>query len=156
MVNCQLSIVNGADSDSPPATRPSQLATPESPLAPRLSPLVCISPPAHSFLNTTFANVPRFLQREAEPLLHIHPDDAALRQIVSGSRVRVCNAQGEVTLTAQVTGDIIPGTVLAPGVWWAKFSPDGRNINQVTPAEETDMGASGMFYDTAVWVEPTR
>ena len=156
MVNGQRSIVDGADSDSPPATRPSQLATPESPLAPRLSPLVCISPPAHSFLNTTFANVPRFLQREAEPLLHIHPDDAALRQIVSGSRVRVCNAQGEVTLTAQVTGDIIPGTVLAPGVWWAKFSPDGRNINQVTPAEETDMGASGMFYDTAVWVEPTR
>ena len=125
----------------------------DSPLAPRNSQLVCISPPAHSFLNTTFANVPRFLQREVEPLLHIHPDDAAARGIAAGDRVRVCNDQGEVALSAHVTGDIIPGTVLAPGVWWAKFSPDGRNINQVTPADETDMGANDMFYDTAVWVE---
>ena len=138
MVNGQLSTGNGAGG--------------ESPLAPHNSPLVCISPPAHSFLNTTFANVPRFLQREAEPLLHIHPDDAAPRGIAAGDCVRVCNAQGEVALTAHVTGDIIPGTVLAPGVWWTKFSHDGRNINQVTPADETDMGASAMFYDAAVWV----
>ena len=135
----QRSMVNSADSDASVAPRPASL--------------VCISPPAHSFLNTTFANIPRFLRRETEPLLHIHPDDAAVRGIATGDRVHVCNDQGEVVLTAHVTGDIIPGTVLAPGVWWAKFSPDGRNINQLTPADETDMGASGMFYDTVAWVE---
>ncbi len=139
MGNGRLSMVKDAGGDLPRAPRP--------------APLVCISPPAHSFLNTTFANVPRFLQREAEPRLHIHPDDAAARGIAAGDRVRVCNDQGEVALSAHVTGDIIPGTVLAPGVWWSKFSPDGRNINQVTPADETDMGASSMFYDAAVWVE---
>jgi anaerobic selenocysteine-containing dehydrogenase len=117
-------------------------------------PLVCISPPAHSFLNTSFANVPRFLQREGAPVLHIHPDDAAPRAIADGEQVCVANAQGEVNLTAVVTTDIVPGTVLAPGVWWPKHSPDARNINQVTLAEETDMGASGMFYDAAVWVTP--
>lgn len=117
-------------------------------------PLVCISPPAHSFLNTSFANVPRFLQREGAPVLHIHPDDAAPRAIVDGGQVCVANAQGEVNLTAVVTTDIVTGTVLAPGVWWPKHSSDGRNINQVTLAEETDMGASGMFYDAAVWVRP--
>ncbi len=139
MDNGQRSMVNSADSDASVAPRPASL--------------VCISPPAHSFLNTTFANIPRFLRRETEPLLHIHPDDAAVRGIATGDRVHVCNDQGEVVLTAHVTGDIIPGTVLAPGVWWAKFSPDGRNINQLTPADETDMGASGMFYDTVAWVE---
>ena len=124
-----------------------------SPLASRPSPLVCISPPAHSFLNTTFANVPRFLAREQQPRLRIHPDDAAARGIANGDSVCVCNERGEVVLLAEVTSDIIAGTVQAPGVWWAKFSPDGRNINQVTSADETDMGASGSFYDAAVYVE---
>lgn len=114
--------------------------------------LVCISPPAHSFLNTTFANVSRLIQREVEPLLCIHPDDAASRDIVSGDRVRVYNERGEVELTAKVTGNLIAGTVLAPGIWWAKFSPGRRNINQITPADETDMGASATFYDVRVWV----
>ncbi|MFN3980130.1 MAG: molybdopterin-dependent oxidoreductase [Caldilinea sp.] len=119
------------------------------------SPLVCISPPAHSFLNTTFANVPRFLQREEQPLLYMHPHDAAARCIATGDAVRICNEFGEVRLVAEVTEAIIPGTVLAPGVWWAKFSPDGRNINQLTPPDEADMGAGALFYDAVVWIEKT-
>lgn len=119
------------------------------------SPLVCISPPAHSFLNTTFANVPRFLQREEQPLLYIHPHDAAARCIATGDAVRICNEFGEVRLVAEVTEAIMPGTVLAPGVWWAKFSPDGRNINQLTPPDEADMGAGALFYDAVVWIEKT-
>ena len=45
------------------------------------------------------------------------------------------------------------GTVLAPGIWWNKFSGDGRNINQITPQDETDMGGGATFYDTLVMVE---
>jgi len=116
--------------------------------------LVCISPPAHSFLNSSFANVDRFRQREGEPMLWIHPEDAAPRQIREGDAVRVANELGDLTLRAQITERIVPGTVLAPGVWWAKFSPDGRNINRITPQAETDMGASASFYDTLVTVEP--
>jgi hypothetical protein len=51
-----------------------------------------------------------------------------------------------------VTENVIAGTVLAPGVWWAKHSPDGRNINQVTPQDEADMGAGALFYDVLVTV----
>ncbi|RIK57287.1 MAG: molybdopterin oxidoreductase [Chloroflexi bacterium] len=116
--------------------------------------LVCISPPAHAFLNSTFANVERFQRREQTPLLRIHPDDAAPRGIVDGMAVRVGNAHGSVVLTAQVTAKLVPGTVLAPGVWWAKASPDGRNINQITTQQEADMGAGACFYDTQVWVAP--
>ena len=115
--------------------------------------LVCISPPAHSFLNSSFGNVDRLQKREKMPFLRIHSDDARVRQIGDGARVRVWNELGSVTLTAEVTEDIIPGTVLAPGVWWTKFSPDGRNINQIVSAQETDMGAGATFYDTRVWVE---
>jgi anaerobic selenocysteine-containing dehydrogenase len=120
---------------------------------PALPPLVCISPPAHSFLNSSFANVPRFQRRERTPLLHIHPDDARLRDISEGMAVQVGNALGSVTLTAHITTDIVAGTVLAPGIWWAKDSPDHRNINQITPQDEADMGAGACFYDTQVWVQ---
>lgn len=115
--------------------------------------LVCISPPAHSFLNSSFANVDRFRKREEQPSVQIHPVDAAPRQLRTGDLVRVWNELGSVTLTAEVTTEIVPGTVLAPGIWWLKFSPDGRNINQITPQDESDMGGSATFYDTRVWVE---
>ena len=49
--------------------------------------------------------------------------------------------------------EIMAGTVLAPGIWWNKHSVDGRNVNQLTPQDETDMGASGSFYDVRVFVE---
>ncbi len=119
-----------------------------------LDPLVCISPPAHSFLNSSFVNVDRFQVREGGPQLWVHPIDAAARQIAEGALVIVRNAYGSVRLTAQVTESIVPGTVLAPGIWWNKFSPDGRNINQITPQDEVDMGGGAAFYDTQVWVEP--
>ena len=118
--------------------------------------LLCISPPAHSFLNSSFVNVERFRRREAKPLIQIHPDDAAARGIEDGESVRVYNILGEVLLTAEVTEDIMAGTLLAPGLWWSKFSPDGRNINQITSQNETDMGAGATFYDTRVWVEPVN
>ncbi len=114
------------------------------------APLACISPPAHSFLNSTFVNVPRLQGREKEPLLWMHPTDAAARQLHSGAPVRVWNERGEVCLTVHVTEDIMQGTVLAPGIWWSKFSPDGRNINQTTPQDEADMGAGALFYDVLV------
>lgn len=124
----------------------SPLPTPQS--------LICISPPAHSFLNTSFGVVDRLRAREGEPLLQMHSADAAARQIVDGETVRVWNERGEVHLRAQITGDIVPGTVLAPGIWWASHSPDRRNINQVVGQDEADMGSGALFYDARVLVAP--
>lgn len=125
-----------------------QPAPPESPAAA----LTCISPPAHSFLNSTFANMDRFVHREREPVVWLHPIDAAARRIDDGSAVCLANDHGSVTLTAQVTTDIAPGVVLAPSVWWSKLSPDRRNINQLTPQDEADMGGGALFYDVKAWV----
>ena len=116
--------------------------------------LACISPPAHSFLNSSFSHLERFRGREREPLLWIHPLDASTRRIEEGAWLRVWNELGEVELTARVTEEIMAGTVLAPGIWWNKHSPDGRNVNQLTSQDETDMGASASFYDVRVFVEP--
>lgn len=140
--------------DPLPTFTPPQWQSNDTPLAAAgQAPLVCISPPAHSFLNTSFGIVDRLRAREGKPVLRIHPQDAAPRGIDSGDTVRVGNAYGEVVLVAALTDNIIPGTVLAPGVWWSKHSPDNHNINQVTPQSEADMGAGALFYDTLVFVE---
>lgn len=120
--------------------------------------LICISPPAHSYLNSSFANLARFRGREKAPGVLLHPHDAAVRGIQDGDRVRLYNEHGEVELVASVAPPhkpaITQGTVLAPGIWWNKFSPDRRNINQITPQGETDMGGGPIFYDAHVWIAP--
>ncbi len=114
--------------------------------------LVCLSPPAHSFLNSSFVNVEKLQKREATPLLHMHPQDAAARNIAEGQKVRVHNRVGAVELTAKLGELVRPGVVMAPGVWWAKLSPDGCNINQIVPQGQTDMGGGAIFYDVRVEV----
>ena len=118
--------------------------------------LLLISPPAHNFLNTTFANLERFIAREREPMLWIHPDDAAPRHIAEGDNVLVSNDRGRVQLRARITADVLPGVVLALTIWWNKLSPDGHNVNQLTSQNETDMGGSPTFYDVIVQVQPLR
>ncbi len=114
---------------------------------------ILISPPAHNFLNTTFANLERFRRREGEPLVWVHPEDARARGIEDGDAVILENEQGRVQLTARVTEDIMPGVLLAPTIWWAKLSPGGRNVNVLVPQVETDMGGSPIFYDVRVRLE---
>ncbi|MCA9713219.1 MAG: molybdopterin-dependent oxidoreductase [Myxococcales bacterium] len=116
--------------------------------------LCCISPPAHSFLNSSFVNVERLRRRERAPCLLIHPEDAGPRRVVDGASVVVESSVGRVELPARVTSDVVRGTVLAPGIWWTRDTPDGRGVNELTPQDETDMGGGAVFYDIAVRVRP--
>ncbi len=118
------------------------------------APLICISPPAHSFLNSSFVNLDHLRRREQQPALHLHPRDAAARGLAQGATVRVWNERGEVLLTTVIDDGLAPGTALAPGVWWAKLSADGRNINQITAQREADMGGGASFYDAQIWAAP--
>jgi len=114
--------------------------------------LRCISPPAHSFLNSSFVNIEKFAAREKGPQLILHPRDAEARGICAGAEVEVCNARGVVRLRAQLSEALVPGTVVAPSIWWTKLSPDRRNINYLSSPGETDMGAGALFFDLPVEV----
>jgi anaerobic selenocysteine-containing dehydrogenase len=116
-------------------------------------PLAMISPPARHALNSSFANLPTFLESESTPHLEIHPDDAAARGIASGDRVRVFNDRGALVLTARVTEAARPGVVVALSLWWRKLSPDGTNANMVTGQALTDLGRAATFYDCLVDAE---
>jgi anaerobic selenocysteine-containing dehydrogenase len=114
--------------------------------------LHCISPPAHSFLNSTFVNVEKFTAREKQPVLLMHPEDAAVRGIADDVELSVENERGCVRLRARISDEVVRGTVVAPSIWWAKLSVDRRNINWLSSPEETDMGAGALFFDTPVRV----
>jgi molybdopterin guanine dinucleotide-containing S/N-oxide reductase-like protein len=116
-------------------------------------PLAIISPPAHNFLNSSFANLPSFLKAEKEPFLEIHPDDAGVRGISSGDRVRIFNERGSFTARARVSEKARHGVVVALSVWWKKLTRDGTNANDVTSQGLTDLGAAATFYDALVEVE---
>ena len=116
-------------------------------------PLAFLSPPARHFLNSTFANMARFRKFEREPHLDMHAQDAAARGIVEGDMVRVFNDRGSYRLRARVNGKPRPGVVVAPSVWWKKYSPDGRNANNLTSQRTTDLGGGATFYDCRVQVE---
>jgi anaerobic selenocysteine-containing dehydrogenase len=115
-------------------------------------PLAFLSPPARHFLNSTFANVARFREFEREPHLEMNAADAAARGIADGDMVRVFNDRGSYRLRARVNGKPRSGVVVAPSVWWKKFSPDRRNANELTSQRTTDLGRGATFYDCRVQV----
>jgi anaerobic selenocysteine-containing dehydrogenase len=130
--------------------------------APRLAarfPLALISPAAHAFLNSSFANLPKQLRQELRPFVEINPVDAAARGIETGMLVRAFNERGSCELYAVVTTRARAGVVVSPSVWWNKLSPGQTNINQLTSQTLTDMGGGATFYDALVEIkrvdEPT-
>ena len=118
----------------------------------RRFPLAMISPPARHFLNSTFVNVKSLRAIEGEPLLEIHPADAAPRGIASGQVVTIFNDRGRYRCKAEVSERARPGVVVGLGVWWRKFGLDGTNVNELTHQHLTDIGRAPSFYDCLVEV----
>ncbi len=116
-------------------------------------PLAMISPPARNFLNSSFANLTSLRDIEGEPLLEMHPDDAAARGISDRSSVRIFNDRGSSRCACRVTHRARPGVVNGLGIWWRKLSGDGTNVNELTHQRLTDIGRAPTFYDCLVEVE---
>ena len=116
-------------------------------------PLAMISPPARNFLNSSFVNVRSLRDIEGEPLLEMHAGDAAARGIADHSLVRVFNDRGSYRCSCRVSARARPGVVNGLGVWWRKLGLDGRNVNELTHQQLTDIGRGPSFYDCLVEVE---
>jgi anaerobic selenocysteine-containing dehydrogenase len=120
----------------------------------RRYPLALLSPPAHSFLNSTFVNVASLRRAAGKPTLEIHADDAQPRGIANGARVSIFNDRGTFSAEAVITDRVRPGVVSAPSVWWAKLTDDRSNANHTTSQAVTDIGGGATFYDNQVDVRP--
>jgi len=113
-------------------------------------PITLISSPAHQFLNSSFVNIGPLQRAAREPEVSVHPRDAERRGLADGMTVVVENDRGHFRAVARVREGIREGVAWAPGVWWAKLSPDGKNVNVTTSQRLTDMGAGPVFYDNLV------
>jgi anaerobic selenocysteine-containing dehydrogenase len=130
---------------------PAELASSNPQLAARY-PLSFLSPPRRNFLNSSFANLPRFREGDKEPEIELHADDAAARGLRDGDRVRVFNDRGEFRAVARVNGKPRRGVVVALSVWWKKFNAEGKNANDLTSQRTADLGGAATFYDCLVEV----
>jgi anaerobic selenocysteine-containing dehydrogenase len=113
-------------------------------------PIALISSPAHHFLNSTFVNIGPLQRAVKEPEVSLHPRDAERRGLTDGQMVMVQNDNGHFVARARLREGIREGVAWAPGIWWAKLSADGRNVNAVTSQKLTDMGGGPTFYDCQV------
>ena len=116
--------------------------------------LVLISGASHHFVTTTMGNQPPLVAKEGTPFIEISPEDAFARGIVDGEDVVVSNRRGWCTLRAVVTNDVIAGVVVSPKGRWASLSPDGRNVNRLTPDAIADLAGQSTFHSNLVHVRP--
>jgi anaerobic selenocysteine-containing dehydrogenase len=136
---------------TPPAESP--VSAPD--LAARY-PLQMLCPPSPHFLNSTFVEVESLRECAGTPELEIHPEDAIDRGILDGQPVHVWNDRGRFTATARVRESVRPGLVLAAGIWWSRFTPDGSNANSTTSSRLADFGGGATFFDNLVEVSAQR
>lgn len=116
-------------------------------------PLTLITPAAHTFLNTTFANNPELLRRAKDPRVLVNPADAEARGLADNDRVRVHNATGEFLADVEVSDRVARGVVASPKGSWPKLSPGGANPNAVVAERDADMGRGAVYHDNLVELE---
>lgn len=91
---------------------------------------------SNSFVHSQFRNVTYLLQREPEPFVDIHPEDAETRRISDGDNVSIETPSGKIDMKAKVSDVVHPGSVrIAWG--WGEFDPH-YNLNNLTDDEERD------------------
>jgi anaerobic selenocysteine-containing dehydrogenase len=116
-------------------------------------PLALVSPAARFFLNSTFGSVAWHRAKMGEPRIHVHPDDAAARDLRDGDAVRVYNDRGSFEARVAVDDATRPGVAFTFKAYWASRSPGGHTVNATTPVRDADMGGAPTFHDNRVEVE---
>ncbi len=114
--------------------------------------LQMLTPKAHYFLNSSFANMERQRRAEGAPALEMNDEDAARRGLSDGQRVVIRNNQGSLQAGLKVTQQIRSGTVSLAGKWWSHPNETAAVGNVLTPATWSASGQPA-YNDTFVEVE---
>jgi anaerobic selenocysteine-containing dehydrogenase len=98
--------------------------------------------------NSWLHNVPTLMRGRDRCTLLIHPIDAARVGVISGGAARVSTSEGAVTVTAEVTDEVMPGVVCLPHGWGHGLSGTqlgtanrhpGVNSNLLNPTDLIDV-----------------
>jgi len=113
-------------------------------------PLSLLSIKPHSFLNSSYGNLPKHIKLEGSLKVLIHPQDAAVRKIVHKQLVRVFNERGEFAAIAHITDDVQPGVIASPLGQWRKLSSISKTLAALVATTYSDLGKAGAVSDTLV------
>ncbi|MEW5983007.1 MAG: molybdopterin-dependent oxidoreductase [Acidobacteriota bacterium] len=108
----------------PIPTYPPRIEGPGDPIMARY-PLAAGQPASFKRSHSTHANLPwvKEMAPEEDGVI-MHPDDAGVRGIRTGDRVRVWNDRGEMWVTAYVSNTVARGCVITPrGSWYRPTRP---------------------------------
>lgn len=111
------------------------------------------TPPARTYLNSSFTEMKWSHDREGRPEVMIHPEDAQSRGIGDGDVVKIGNVRGEIRLHAKVTGEGKPGVLICEGIWPNDAHLDGEGINVLTGADPVAPYGGAALHDNRVWLE---
>ncbi len=117
----------------------------------RRYPLRLLTLKRHHSINSSYGCLPVLARAEPEPLVEIHPADAAARGITAGQPVRVWNDRGVVVHRADVTDRVMEGSVAVPFGHWLQ---SGASANALTSDRLGDIGNGPTFCDALVEVAP--
>jgi len=96
---------------------------------------------------------PKLARHREEPLVEVHPDDAALLGVVDGGLARVATPQGESIFRASVTDGQRSGELFTPIHWTDRTSTGGRTGRLPRPLTDPISGQPG-FKSTPARIEP--
>jgi anaerobic selenocysteine-containing dehydrogenase len=83
----------------------------------------------------------------------VHPDEAQARGIANGTRVKIGNPTGALTLRLCVSADVPRGVILAhKSRWSANGAVD--NVNALNPGNKADLAESCAVHSINVSVVP--
>lgn len=116
-------------------------------------PLRLVTPPARTYLNTSFTETPGSQRREGEPVAVIHPKDALVLGVVDGGHVRIGNEKGDVLLRAKIAETAKSGVVIAEGVWPDDSFDRKIGVNLLIDGTPVPPAGGVAFHDTAIWLK---
>ncbi len=110
------------------------------------------TPPARTYLNSSFTEMKWSREREGRPEVMIHPDDARAMDVADGDVVKLGNRRGEIRLHARVTDEGKPGVLICEGIWPNGAHLDGEGINVLTGADPVAPYGGAAVHDNRVWL----
>jgi anaerobic selenocysteine-containing dehydrogenase len=132
-------------------TPPYEAAQQNTPLAKKY-PLALIAGADHYFLNSLFANVEKQMKRSGSAVVRMHPDDAAMRGLGSGQKVRIYNDRGAFIAIVDVTDRVRKGVIASTKGRWPRHVEGNATVNATVDERDSDMGGGAVFHDNRVEV----
>ncbi|HWF75492.1 MAG TPA: molybdopterin-dependent oxidoreductase [Solirubrobacteraceae bacterium] len=113
-----------------------------------------LSPASPWALNTSFSNDERVVRRSGALTLSLTAADAAALELSDGALARVTSSAGSLVVPVAITDALPVGVGLIPKGGWPKLRADRSNVNALTVAQPSDMGASTTVHGLEVVVTP--